>query len=48
MEERRFPKIETFYGTLHAMQERFDAEERQDRLVAETVEEYVTWKRQTR
>lgn len=48
MEERRFPKIETFYGTLHAMQARFDAEERQDRLVAETVEEYVTWKRKTR
>ncbi len=48
MEERRFPKLETYYGTLAAMQARFDEEERPDRLQAESVEEYVTWKRQTR
>ena len=42
MEERRFPKLETYYGTLAAMQARFDEEERPDRLKAESVEEYVT------
>jgi len=48
MEERRFPKIETYYTTLQAMQQRFDEEERQDRLQAETMEEYLLWKSQTR
>jgi hypothetical protein len=48
MEERRFPKIETYYSTLQAMQTRFDEEERPDRLQAKTVEEYITWKFQTR
>ena len=38
MEQRRFPKIETFYSTLHAMQARFEEEERPDRLRAETLE----------
>ena len=48
MEERRFPKIETYYSTLQAMQKRFDAEKRKHRLVAETKEEYLLWKQQTR
>lgn len=48
MEERRFPKLETYYSTLHAMQARFDAERRADRFLAETVEEYVIWKQNTR
>lgn len=48
MEERRFPKIETFYSTLRAMQERFDAEERRSRFQAGTMEEYLTWKHNTR
>ncbi len=48
MEERRFPKIETYYSTLHAMQQRFDAEKRKSRLTAETKEEYIIWKQQTR
>ena len=42
MEQRRFPKIETYYSTLQAMQTRFEEEERSDRLQAETVEEYIT------
>ena len=48
MEDRRFPKLETYYTTLQAMQERFDAEYREDRLVAADVEEYIVWKHQTR
>ena len=48
MEERRFPKIETYYSTLQAMQKRFDAEKRKHRLVAETKEEYLLWKQQPR
>lgn len=48
MEERRFPRIETYYTTLRAMQERFEEEERKNRFRAENVEEYLTWKRETR
>lgn len=48
MEERRFPKIETYYATLQAMQVRFDAQKRSDRLAAETIEEYDIWKKKTR
>ena len=48
MEERRFPNIETYYSALHAMQQRFDEEKRQDGFQAETIEEYLLWKRQTR
>lgn len=48
MEGRRFPKLETYYSTLQAMQQRFDDEYRQDCLTAENVEEYIVWKRQTR
>ena len=48
MEERRFPKIETYYSTLSAMQNRFDNEERPDRLQSETMEDYLVWKSNTR
>ena len=48
MEERRFPKIETYYSTLAAMQARFDAEERRSRFGAGTMEEYLAWKHKTR
>lgn len=47
MEERRFPKIETFYSTLQAMQTRFDFQPRADRLLARTLEEYIPWKQHT-
>lgn len=48
MEERRFPKLETYYSTLHAMQTRFDTEARTNRFQAETPEEYALWKQNTR